>query len=85
MARMFGETRVVQHLLQVVALAAHSVRTGGSEVRSRKQVRNCSARSDSLAEFIATFEQVPVPGAVWAIGSLHAELAVVIAVMAIGT
>lgn len=78
------EAGVSDNLRQVVTLRAHSIRPGEGQVGSGKKVRDHSTRRRSLAELIVAFEDVRVVRSVRTVRPGAAELAIVVAVVAIG-
>ncbi len=70
---------------QIMALAAHAVRTIHRKIRVGVQVGYSLAGTRRLAEFIPALQKVGPFGSVRTIGTQAAEFAVVVAVMAIRT
>lgn len=70
---------------QVVALAAHSVRTVHAEVGIAVEVGDELTGRDSLTEFVAAFENVSPLRSVRAVRSGAAEFAIVVSIVAVGT
>ena len=78
------EGGITYHVAQVVALGAHAIGSVEAEVRIRKSVGNQSAGRRCLAELIIVLKDVRVHRTVRTIRPNAAELAIVVAVMAIG-
>src|SRR5690349_14993595 len=86
------EAGVGKNVGKVVALGAHSVGTGASEVGRLVHVLDRTSRAgnrevragDDLAELVAALEDVEIPGTVRTAGTFAAELAIVIGVVAVG-
>ena len=70
---------------QIMALAAHTVRTIHREIRVGVEVGYSLARTRRLAEFIPALQKVGPFGSVRTIRTQAAEFSVVVAVMAIRT
>ncbi len=80
---MLREAGVGQYLGQVVALRTHRVRPGDAGVGIGKRIRDQSARDCRLAELIVALEDVRVDRSVRTVRAGAAELAIVVAVMAV--
>ena len=81
---MFAETCVRQDLIEVVALPAQGIGPVNREIRIGKKVCHPLSRSRSLAQLVATLQNVEEFRSVRAIGSSAAKFPIVIAVVAVG-
>ena len=81
----FRETRVGENLCQIMALCAQCIRSRHTQIRIREQIRHGAARGGRLAELIIALQNVRINGPMWAIRTGPAKLAIVVAIVAIGT
>lgn len=79
------KTGVGEDLCEIVALRTHGEGSRDAGVGIGKKIRHRSAGNGRLAELIVPLKNVRIDGTMRAIGSGAAELAVVVAVMAVGT
>ena len=84
MALVLGETGICHDLAQIVAFAAHRVRPVHAEVGVREQIRDQLTRCDRLAEFVSAFQNVGPLGSMRTVRARASELAIVVAVVAVG-
>ena len=81
---MLGETGVGKDLGEIVALRAHRERSSDAGIRIRERIRDRSARDRRLAELIIALKNVRIDRTVRTVGPSAPELAIVVAVMAVG-
>ena len=84
-AAVISPTGVLDDLAgQVMAFGAHAVRSHCAQVGIGEEIRNELTRQHGLTELISALENVGPFGAVWAVRAGAPELAVIVAVVAIG-
>ena len=84
MQTVLGKAGIRQHLAQVVTLGAHAIGASEANIGIREKVGDSAAGGNCLTELIIVLENVRVDRTMRTIGSAAAELAIVVAVVAIG-
>lgn len=83
MPGVLGKAGVRNDLVQIVALRAHRIGTVHAKVRARKEIRDQLAWQSGLAELVPALQDVRPFGPVRPVRTLAAELAIVIAIVAV--